>query len=53
MPLQTATKGDDRTYMILGAAEGYFSTLDDVDKRSEKRKIKNKLTKKSSLNQIN
>ena len=39
--------------MILGYTEGYFSMLDDADKRSEKRKIKNKLTKKGSLNQIN
>ena len=53
MPLQNATKGDDRTYMILGATEGYFSTLDDVDKRSENRKIKNQSSKNGSLNEIN
>ena len=53
MSLQNATKGSDRTYMILGCTEGYFSMLDDADKRSEKRKIKNKLTKNGYLNQIN
>ena len=37
MPLQNATTGSDRTYMILRGTEGYFSALDDVDKRSEKR----------------
>ena len=41
MSVENATKGGDRRDMILGCTEGYFSTLDDADKRSEKRKIKN------------
>ena len=51
--LQNATKGSDRMYMILVCTEEYFSMLDDADKSSEKRKIKNKLTKNGSLHQIN
>ena len=39
--------------MILGCTEGWFSTLEDADKRSEKRKIKNQSSNKGSLNQIN
>ena len=53
MLLENATKGNDQRDMIIGGTEGYFSTLDDADKRSEKRKIKNQSTKKGSLNQIN
>ena len=53
MSLKNVTQGIDRRNMILGYTEGYFSTLDDADKRSEKRKIKNKSTKKGSSNQIN
>ena len=52
MSLQNATKGSDRPYMILGGTEGYFSTLDDAVKRSEKRKIKNQSSKNGSLDQI-
>ena len=53
MSLQNATKGSDRTYMILRGTEGYFSALDDARKRSEKRKIKTQSSKEGSLNQIN
>ena len=53
MSLENVTQGIDRTYMILGATEGYFSTLEDAGKRSEKRKIKNQSSNKGSLNQIN
>ena len=45
MSLKNATKGGDRTYMILRGTEGYFSTLEDAGKRSEKRKIKNQSSK--------
>jgi len=53
MSLENNTKGGDRKYMIVGCTEGYFSPLDDTDKRPEKRKIKNQLTKNGSLHQIN
>ena len=53
MSLQNTTKGSDRRDMILKGTEGYFSALDDVDKRSEKQKIKNQSPKNGSLNQIN
>ena len=53
MSLENATKGGNRRDMILGCPEGYFSTLEDAGKRSEKRKIKNQSSKKGSLNQIN
>ena len=53
MLLENATKGNDQRDMIIGGTEGYFSTLDDADKRSEKRKMKNQSTKKCSSNQIN
>ena len=53
MSLKNVTKGDDRRDMILGSTWGYFSTLDDAGKRSEKRKIKNQSSKNGSLNQIN
>ena len=46
-------KGKDRRDMILGSTEGYFSKLEDADKRAEKRKIKNQSSKNGSLNQIN
>ena len=41
MSPKNATKGKDRRDMIFGFTEGYFSKLEDADKRSEKRKIKN------------
>ena len=53
MPLKNATRETDRRDMILGGTEGYFSPLDDADKRSEKQKIKNQPSKKGSFNQIN
>ena len=53
MPLQNVTKEIYGKYMILMGTEGYFSPLDDADKRSEKRKIKNQSSKEGSLNQIN
>ena len=52
MSLPNAIRETDRRYMILGGTEGYFSTLDDAVKRSEKRKIKNQSSKNGSLNQI-
>ena len=53
MPLKNATRETDRRDMILGGTEGYFSPLDDADKRSEKRKIKNQSSKNGSSNQSN
>ena len=53
MPLKNATRETDRRDMILEGTEGYFSRLDDADKRSEKQKIKNQSSKERSLNQIN
>ena len=53
MSRENVTQGIDRQNMIVGYTEGYFSTLDDANKRSEKRKIKNQSTKKGSFNQIN
>ena len=53
MSLSNAIRETDRRYMILGGTEGYFSTLDDAVKRSEKRKIKNQSSKEGSLNRIN
>ena len=53
MSLENTTKGDGQRDMISGNTEAYFSTLDDADKRSEKRKMKNQSTKKCSSNQIN
>ena len=48
MSLENDTKGGDRKDMTLGGTEGYFLTLDNADKRSEKWKIKNQLSKKGS-----
>ena len=53
MSLENVTQGIDRKDVILRYIEGYFSPLDDADKHSEMRKIKNESTKKDSLNQIN
>ena len=53
MSITNATRKTDRKYMILRGTEGYFSPLDDADKRSEKRKIKNQSSKNGSLKQIN
>ena len=36
MSLENDTKGGDRKDMTLGGTEGYFLTLDNADKRSEK-----------------
>ena len=52
MSLENATKRGNRRDIILKCTEGYFSTLEDADKRSEKRKIKNQSSKKGSINQI-
>ena len=52
MSLENVSKESDRQTITLGCTEGYFSTLDDADKRSEKRKIKNQSSKKGSSNQI-
>ena len=53
MPLKNSTRETNRRDMILGCPEGYFSTLEDAGKRSEKRKIKNQSSKKGSFNQTN
>ena len=53
MSLKNVTQGINRRSMILGYTEEYFSTLDDADKRPEKRKIKNQSSNKVNLNQIN
>ena len=53
MSLKNVIREIDRRDMILEGTEGYFSRLDDPDKRSEKQKIKNQSSKERSLNQIN
>ena len=53
MSLKNVIREIDRRDMILEGTEGYFSRLDDPDKRSEKQKIKNQPSKKGSFNQIN